>query len=174
MLRSVALLLCVLSAAFVADAQKANTIKVGGLFPMFKPAMDSSGIRRLHAFIMAVNELNANTTFLPNHKFEFKIEESKRDAGQAFFAAIAVALWGAEIVCGPASSGPTMNAALALKTYKVPQASYSATSPALSDGETYPFFFRLPPSDAFQTVGLSEMTKEYGCCLLYTSDAADE
>ena len=162
MLRSVALLLCVLSAAFVADAQKANTIKVGGLFPMFKPAMDSSGIRRLHAFIMAVNELNANTTFLPNHKFEFKIEESKRDAGQAFFAAIAVAQWGAEIVCGPASSGPTMNAALALKTYKVPQASYSATSPALSDGETYPFFFRLPPSDAFQTVGLSEMAKEYG------------
>ena len=25
-----------------------------------------------------------------------------------------------------------------------------------------PFFFRLPPSDAFQTVGLSEMAKEDG------------
>ena len=162
MLSGVALLLCVLSAAFVADAQKANVIKVGGIFPMFKPNKDTSGIRRLHAFIMAVNELNANATFMPNHRLEFKIEESKRDAGQAFFAAIAVAQWGAEIVCGPASSGPTMNAALALKTYKVTQASYSATSPALSDGETYPFFFRLPPSDAFQTVGLSEMAKEYG------------
>ena len=162
MLRGIALLLCLISAAFVAEAQKTNTIKVGGLFPMYKPNKDTSGIRRLHAFIMAVNQLNANATFLPNHKLEFKIEESKRDAGQAFFAAIAVAQWGAEIVCGPASSGPTMNAALALKTYKVPQASYSATSPALSSGETYPYFFRLPPSDAFQTVGLSEMAKEYG------------
>ncbi|QDZ21202.1 receptor family ligand binding domain-containing protein [Chloropicon primus] len=162
MLRGVALLLCVLSAAFVADAQKTNVIKVGGLFPMFKPATDTSGIRRMHAFIMAVNEFNANSTFLPNHRFEFKVEDSKRDAGQAFFAAISVAQWGAEIVCGPASSGPTMNAALAFKTYKVPQASYSATSPALSSGETYPYFFRLPPSDAFQTVGLSELGKEYG------------
>ena len=50
MLSGVALLLCVLSATFVADAQKTNVIKVGGLFPMFKPNKDTSGIKtsRLH------------------------------------------------------------------------------------------------------------------------------
>ena len=165
---SAALLLAVLG-AFVLDGAVAQTktqIKVGGLFPMFKSASgnyatDGSGIRRMHAFIMAVNEINSNSTILPDYEFVFKVDDSKRDSGFAFFAAINVAQWGAEIVCGPASSGPTMNAQLALKTYEVPQASYSATSPSLSVGETYPFFFRLPPSDAFQAVGIVELCKRY-------------
>ena len=45
--------------------------------------------------------------------------------------------------------GPSKLAALALTSTKTPQISYSSTSAELSDGSSYPYFLRTPPSDAF-------------------------
>ena len=41
----------------------------------------------------------------------------------------------------------------------MPQISYSSTSSLLSDGKTYSYFLRTPPSDAFQGVGQASLVK---------------
>ena len=57
---------------------------------------------------------------------------------------------GVSVLIGAASSGPSEAVAEIGARYRVPQISYSSTSPALSDGSRYPMFLRTPPSDAFQ------------------------
>ena len=83
---------------------------------------------------------------------------------------------GADIIVGPASSGPSKAANLVLGNYPipVPQMSYSATSPSLSEKEQFKTFFRTPPSDAFQGVTLAEVLYdelEYtDFCMIIASD----
>ena len=77
---------------------------------------------------------------------------------------------GVSAVIGAASSGPSMLSAMALRRFKVPQISYSSTSATLSDGQTYSYFLRTPPSDAFQGVGMADLIKSlFG----YTKVATD-
>ena len=52
-----------------------------------------------------------------------------------------------------------MSAALVTAQTETPQISYSSTSATLSDGTTYPYFLRTPPSDAFQGEGLVDIAK---------------
>jgi len=66
------------------------------------------------------------------------------DAGQALVDA---GVWGA---VGAACSGASMGANAILSAAGIPQISYASTSPALSDANAYPGFFRVVPSDAFQ------------------------
>lgn len=153
-------------------------IKVGALFPTIKTdrasyARDGSGIERLHAFIIALNEVNDSTTLLPNSKLVWAFEDSQRDEGSAFFGASQLGQWGAKAVVGAASSGPTGNAALVFKQYSVPQISYSATSPSLSDFVTYPYFFRTVASDALQALAMVDFIQEYNWTQVATLAGSD-
>lgn len=58
--------------------------------------------------------------------------------------------YGVSAVIGPATSGSSANSQLVFREFHIPQISYSATSTALSDKLTYPYFTRTVPSDAFQ------------------------
>ncbi|KAK3101014.1 hypothetical protein FSP39_000269 [Pinctada imbricata] len=53
-------------------------------------------------------------------------------------------------VIGPSTSEESMQVATLLKLFKLPQISYAATSPELSDKDVLPFFLRTVPSDYFQ------------------------
>lgn len=150
-------------------------VRIGGLFPRFKTSaaafgLDTSGVRRLTAFVQAVNEINNKTDgiaddLLPNTRLLFATRDSKRDTGSAFLGARQLVLeafdgLGVSAVVGAASSGPSQLAALALGPTRTPQISYSSTSATLSDGATYKYFLRTPPSDAFQARGLAELAKQ--------------
>eukprot|EP00164_Ancoracysta_twista_P002071 GFYU01002728.1.p1 GENE.GFYU01002728.1~~GFYU01002728.1.p1 ORF type:complete len:504 (-),score=141.53 GFYU01002728.1:225-1736(-) len=171
-----ALLLVTVSLVVPLASADTSVLRLGGLFPRFKTAKadfskDGSGIQRLSAFVMAINELNDKTDglwddVLPNTQIEYSVRDSKRDAGVAFFQAFnlvteAFGKKGVHAVVGPASSGPTMNSNLVFREYDTAQISYSATSPNLSDRSTYTSFFRTPPSDAFQGEALAEMIAKH-------------
>ena len=138
------------------------TFKLGGLFPRFKlsNSLDGSGVQRLAAFMLAVEEINNSTTILPSTQIAVYVRDSKRDSGTAFFEALTLAQTnGVSAIVGPASSGPCASAALVTTKFKLPQISYSGTSPALSNAISYTHFMRTPPSDAFQSIAMASMMK---------------
>jgi ABC-type branched-subunit amino acid transport system substrate-binding protein len=46
-----------------------------------------------------------------------------------------------------------------LRLFRVPQISYMATSPSLSDPDRFPYFFRTVPSDYNQAHAMLEILK---------------
>ena len=96
--------------------------------------------------------------------------------GTAAQALVDAGVWGA---VGAACSGASMGANAILSAAGIPQVSYASTSPALSDATSYPGFFRVVPSDAFQgevvagvmtadsqdNVAVVHMTNAYGAGL---------
>jgi ABC-type branched-subunit amino acid transport system substrate-binding protein len=144
----------------------------GGLFPFYKTAKsnyasDRSGIERHAAFLRAVEDINNRTDILPRTRLVFAVKDSKRDGSTAFIRAVdlcrhSFAGLGADAIVGPASSGPSAQAALITRNFKVPQVSYSATSSELSKGAVYEFFGRVVPSDSFQGQALAHIVKQYG------------
>ncbi|XP_073403128.1 extracellular calcium-sensing receptor-like isoform X1 [Dendrobates tinctorius] len=65
-------------------------------------------------------------------------------------------------IIGHSSSTYSILMAHILGLYRYPQVSYFSTSPLLSDRTQFPSFFRTVPSDAFQSLGLSQMVKHFG------------
>nr|XP_022336894.1 metabotropic glutamate receptor 6-like [Crassostrea virginica]XP_022336895.1 metabotropic glutamate receptor 6-like [Crassostrea virginica] len=65
-------------------------------------------------------------------------------------------------VIGPPRSKETINVALLLTLFKVPQISYFATSPELSDNVKYKYFKRTVPSDMYQAKGLVSILSSFG------------
>nr|XP_050866769.1 metabotropic glutamate receptor 2-like isoform X2 [Vespula vulgaris] len=59
------------------------------------------------------------------------------------------------------SSSVTIQVASMLKLFSVPQISYMATSPALSNKKIYPHFFRTIPSDLNQAHAMLEILKQF-------------
>ena len=102
---------------------------------------------------------------LPNTQLKFEVLDTHHDAGMITghaidFATTAFGGKGANVVVGGAYSGPTMAAQNVLKGFGIPQMSYSATSPLLSDSKEYPYFYRPCPSDAFQGAAVAQFLKE--------------
>ncbi|GMI36332.1 hypothetical protein TeGR_g10103, partial [Tetraparma gracilis] len=126
---------------------------------------DAGGHNRLVGSLMALNAINADPDILPNTKLVFEYIDSKREAGSSVQGALAhvtdsFAGTGADVVVGPASSGPSMAAQRLLGANGIPQMSYSASSPDLSDAAEYPTFFRTVASDAFQGKAVANFLKD--------------
>ena len=65
-------------------------------------------------------------------------------------------------VVGAACSGATMGANAVLSAAGIPMISYASTSPALSDAEAHPHFFRVVPSDALQGQAVNDVVAAHG------------
>jgi len=65
-------------------------------------------------------------------------------------------------VVGAACSGATMGANAILSAAGIPMISYASTSPALSDAEAHPHFFRVVPSDALQGQAVNDVVGAHG------------
>jgi ABC-type branched-subunit amino acid transport system substrate-binding protein len=114
---------------------------------------------------MALNAINADPNILPNTELVFEYIDSKREAGSSVQGALthvseSFGGTGADVVVGPASSGPSMAAQRLLGANGIPQMSYSASSPDLSDAAEYPTFFRTVASDAFQGKALASFLND--------------
>ena len=145
-----------------------STVRVGALFPMIQTSgnFDQSGMLRLGAFLLALKEINESPTLLPNTTLQFVLRDSRRDSLAALVGALELTgscsnsgggSAGIVAAVGAASSGPSESAASAFAQSRVPQISYSSTSPTLSDGSNFPFFLRTPPSDAFQAEAMVDV-----------------
>jgi metabotropic X receptor len=62
-------------------------------------------------------------------------------------------------VVGGQSSSVSIQVATLLKLFGVPQISYLSTSPALSNKDKFPYFFRTVPSDVNQAHAMLEILR---------------
>ena len=124
-------------------------------------------------------EINARSDLLPNTELKFEVYDTNHDAGAItggaiHFATTAFNGKGADVVVGGAYSGPTIASHNVLKGFGMPQMSYSATSPLLSNSKEYPYFFRPVPSDAFQGKAIAQFLKNdlefNNVCILHGDD----
>lgn len=77
MLFNIFLLLC--GVQFCVCAKVDNEVTIGGLFHIFDEEynLDQDHIEHLNAFILAINEINANLTLLPNHTLKYAIRSPR-------------------------------------------------------------------------------------------------
>jgi hypothetical protein len=133
--------------------------------------LDGSGVRRFTSFYLALKEINDKNdgvadSLLPHTNLTFAFRDSKRSSGDAFFGALELGTevfnnQGVSAIIGAASSGPSKSAGLVTAQLQIPQISYSATSPDLSDGQQYSYFLRTPPSDAYEGEGIADMLRNF-------------
>ena len=151
-----------------------SVLYIGVLSQMFKTARNNyaysmKGANRFAAVYMAIKEINDKTDgiaddLLPNTQIKFAYHDTHADSYFGFFDAanlVSNAFGGKPIsaVIGPAFSGVSAEVATVLERAEIPQISFSATSPALSNSTLYPYFMRTPPSDAFQGAAMADVVK---------------
>ncbi|XP_057695399.1 extracellular calcium-sensing receptor-like [Corythoichthys intestinalis] len=165
---------------------------IGGIFPIFEKEIGStstfqhtpSGVEcigfDLRAFrwtqvmTFAIEEINKNTTLLPNISLGYRILNSCASPTNTLRAALTLAGGMEErepgSSCLPAisaliaESGSSQSLAVAgtLGPFQVPIVSYFSTCACLSDKSKYPTFFRTIPSDYFQAKALAALVKRFG------------
>ena len=146
--------------------------------------LDVAGIRCFSSFYLALKEINGKhdgiaDDLLPNTNLTFALHDSKRSISGAFFGALHLATdafnaQGVSAIVGAASSGPSASAAVVSAQLRIPQISYSATSPQLSDGKQYPYFMRTAPADGIEGVAVAEALRYHmGYTYVATVNAED-
>ena len=132
------------------------TTKIGLLNPMTGPIAVYSPPFTIAAQ-MAIDDLNA-----AGGNFELVEADSGCSGDVASGAAQSLVDAGVVGVAGAACSGASMAANAVLHAAGVVQVSYASTSPALSDADAYPGFWRVVPSDAIQGPAMADMVAAAG------------
>lgn len=142
-----------------AGAIPVREVRLGGLFSLFdiQNSVISSGQQRMSGFLMAVKEINANKTILPDTVIRIVVQDTKLNKGKAFFASIDMASMGVDAIIGAQSSDESSAAATVFSQYSTVQISYSSTSASLSSKSNYRYFARSCPSDTFQGGAMAAM-----------------
>ncbi|MCE7735883.1 MAG: ABC transporter substrate-binding protein [Candidatus Heimdallarchaeota archaeon] len=159
------------TAVSAADAPKEFTL--GGLFPL-TGGLSGGGVEREAAFRLAIEEINADDTFLPDTTIKYLIRDTGTDATQGSTAATELIDSGVIGLVGAASSTVSKAIAKIAETSKIPQISYSSTNPGLSDKTEYPYFLRVVPSDAEQGVALATILDNLGITSVSTLATSDD
>ncbi|XP_021930539.1 metabotropic glutamate receptor 3-like isoform X2 [Zootermopsis nevadensis] len=87
------------------------------------------------------------------HEFQCKDGSTPKFRGGGFDQVVAV--------IGAQSSSVTIQVATMLRLFRIPQISYMATSPSLSDRDRFPYFFRTVPSDVNQAHAMLEILRKF-------------
>ena len=148
-------------------------VVIAGLFPYFS----AKHLESAEAFFMAVNEINNNTTILPNVSITADWKDARCSGATGAREAVdQYTTYGEKIVAilGPACSSASMSVASVTSTlYRMPQLSHASTSPSLSNTAEYPYFSRAIASDSFAARVMADVAKAHGwsrIALLYSSD----
>ncbi|XP_022098731.1 metabotropic glutamate receptor 3-like isoform X2 [Acanthaster planci] len=138
----------------------------------------------MEAMMYAVDVLNNSTDILPNVKLGFDIRNDCSDPNKALREALNFISLSDGRSCssdepqtigviGTGSSATSTDVANLLGLFKVPQVSYSASSPLLSDKKLYPYFLRTIASDVNQAevmADLAETMRWNYVAIIYTID----
>ncbi len=135
-----------------------TTIKLGFLNDATGPISAFAGAFT-YSWGAAVADLNAMGD---DYVFEVVEADSGCDGTTAAAAAQTLVDAGVIAVAGAACSGATIGANAVLSAAGIPMLSYASTSPALSNDTNYPHFFRIVPSDSYQSNVMSQMVAADG------------
>ena len=147
---------------FASAASEIAQVHVCGLFPkgvVGSPAMRDSGYRRLAVLQEALRAINARSDLLPNTQLLLTHRDSKchqltaveKTAEMAQNAFNGSRRINCDVIIGEACSSASIGIASVATLLRVPQISYSSTSPELSKSRLYPYFARIPPSETLQS-----------------------
>ena len=150
-------------------------VRVGVLMPMFRPSRlnyrraghwaDSSR----SAIFLAFREINNKTDgiadhLLPETHLAVAYADSRCDGGYGVAAALEVARdafngHGVSGIVGTGCSSSATTAAYIGGAAHIPMISPGSTSPAMSDGLTFPFFLRTVPVNTFRAEGIVDLLR---------------
>ncbi len=150
-----------------------TTIKLGGLFPL-SGRLAGGGVERRAAAQMAIDQINANTSFLSNVKLELLVKDTKTDPATGTTVANEAISAGVVGIIGAASSSVSKAIATVAAQKKIPQISYSSTSPSLSDKQLYPYFMRVVPPDSQQGSALAHIIQNFKFTDIATISTSDD
>ena len=167
---------------------------IGGLIPVHarkELSLNEPGVMWVEAMMFAIEEINANKSFLPDIKLGYDIRDSCNKVDLASLAALDFMLTPSneslymekfdnknEVSCfcakngthsiphviavvGGASSSISTMVSPLFSTDNIPQISYSSTSPALSNKNIYSTFFRTIPSDVYQAEAIADILEYF-------------
>jgi ABC-type branched-subunit amino acid transport system substrate-binding protein len=135
-------------------------VKLGVLMPMFGSTSWSPRTGPYQAFREINNKSDGVADhLLPNTQLQVAYHDSKCDATEGLMGAMhltrdAFSGEGVDAIIGTACSGASQPAAQVAEASKVPIVSPTATSSLLSDGQAYPYFARVYPSDVLTTIAI--------------------
>ncbi|XP_075061822.1 extracellular calcium-sensing receptor-like [Mixophyes fleayi] len=138
----------------------------------------TAGLEWLQFFLLAVEEISASASLLPNLTLGVHLSDSCASPGRALEATTWLLTGGGNSsipnyrcqtkltplggVIGDSSSASSLALARLLGLYNYPQISYFSTSSLLSDRRQFPSFFRTVPSDTYQSHGLAQLVSFFG------------
>jgi len=138
-----------------------QVLKIGGFF---KPVDTDSGTfdrqqaQSLEAFLMAIEEINADRSILMVNgiktRIVYSVQEGNQFAGAvnaaSFLAEKTFGNTGVHAVVGAGNNVETMASNQMLKSHKIIEIHTVASDAALGDGVTYPYKLQTTPIDSFQ------------------------
>ena len=131
--------------------------------------MYSRGYQSLAAILFALEEINNNTSILPNITLGAKIYDTCRSqtigvdgAKQLLRYSLRNTTSPLVAVIGASRSDVSIPVANILRAFDIPQVSYVSTSPELSNKDIYSYFFRTISSDTFQAKAMVDVVQSFG------------
>ncbi|KAM9359538.1 extracellular calcium-sensing receptor-like [Symphorus nematophorus] len=138
---------------------------------------DVLGFRRAQIMAFAIDEINRNSSLLPNVTLGYSLYDNCENLGIGFSAALYLVSGQEEQfildktcvgtppvlgIVGDSSSTRSIAISSVLGLYRVPMVSYFSTCSCLSDRQKFPSFFRTIPSDAFQVRAMIQILNRFG------------
>ena len=148
---------------------------------------DIVGAQRIY-----LNELNKNDSIFPNYTFELKVFDSNGSTIEALKHALYIIQHKDNLilndsdgnncnkqvllpmVLGPPWSSMSAIATPVLSGFSFGQISSSSTSVQLSDTDSFAYFYRTPPSDNVQSIGIIKLCQLFGwnkIAIMYLNNA---
>ena len=167
-------------------------LNIGGLVPLhhYDEKNQQCGtlrtlgaLKRLEAIVFAVDWINSNTSLLPDINLGFEIFDTCSSNAVTLrdcLNFIPPQRWTGNCsscntsdpcpenlppivgVVGAQRSGSSVQAAILLGLYQIPQVSYLSTSDELNNVYRYPYFLRTVGPDSFQVAAIVDILVEYG------------
>ncbi|KAK2847362.1 hypothetical protein Q5P01_010361 [Channa striata] len=137
---------------------------------------DILGFRNALTMAFAIEEINNNSSLLPNVTLGYTLYDNCATLGIGFSAAFSLVSGEEQFILQENCSGnppvlgivgdtfSTFSVAIShvLGLYRMPIVSYFATCSCLTDRQRFPSFFRTIPSDAFQVRAIINILKHFG------------
>ncbi|XP_034723596.1 extracellular calcium-sensing receptor-like [Etheostoma cragini] len=138
---------------------------------------DILGFRHAMTMAFAVDEINKNSTLLPNVTLGYSLYDNCGALVVGFSGSLSLASGQEEQflleencsgsppvlgIVGDSASTYTIAISNVLGLYRMPIVSYFSTCSCLSDRKRFPSFFRTIPSDAFQVRAMIQILKHFG------------
>ena len=173
---------------------------IGGVLGLHRRAGIGCGVARsdqsVEAMLFAIDTVNANENLLPNITLGFDIRDTCYSENIALDETIDVIISGNQLnvagcqstnagstnasiiptvgIVGASVSRVSIPVASLGRLFQLPQVSFAATTPILSNRETYSYFYRTVPPDNLQAQAMIDIVRHFNwtqISIIYTGDS---